>query len=559
MKKAQISLFMIIGVVLFIIVIVFISIISSMKDNTASIEGNIEVVQSLRSLEVNNYVNLCMENALRGALDLAGKQGGVIYETQFAQGSENGKPYKKFAVFKNLDYDLDNVTIVEYQNQSELQGAYCPLTPNMCKYAHRYPYDNYLNSKGITVDFEYNSKAPYFKTRLSEDPGLNYVYYREFSPLCNSTGTNMGNDEAVQRSCETYSIGDLFKKSKYKKQSMQSYIESYMLQNLSASNSCLNGLNELVTTGVEVVKPIPSLLLTIHEESLEINMRVPIKITTSKGTTIETIDYSIRPKVRLKYFHEMIDHSIGNPARDTPNNHMGDESDIFFDITKNDTKDCSRDDAAGQICKLPGMSINRAYEAILNQNDNKKYNIYVAEDNQQGFWPLKLYFAVGLRRPVLEPKDKQLRAIYYPTMPPNTPSPGSGKNNTKSLLNYQLSLLKNTPYSLEVYTYDANEYNYSKDPSCVDNDGKRIMEAPTYDLSQPIKLKGQDPQCEIMDPIGACGKIKIECSKSTQAQSPLTEHFATYILRVKHPLDTAAFTDPLALQDYIGLNISVSP
>ena len=147
--KAQVTVFIIIGIVLLIIVIALLALSNSLEGNPIAREGEDATGLSTELEPIKNYIETCVEQVAKDGIFLLGKQSGYIYRSQ------GGKRYDQSPAGKGYQYinfpeDSDNMVI--YRITSSIED-----TANQCKtQAPEYPVTNpkypYLDETPVNLD-----------------------------------------------------------------------------------------------------------------------------------------------------------------------------------------------------------------------------------------------------------------------------------------------------------------------------------------------------------------------------------------------------------------------
>ncbi len=484
-KRSQISLFLILGIVLIVAVSFLIYIMNSGAKaiDQKSNDNSIKEVSGL----VKGHVEQCMESTLKDGIEFIGKQGGVIYSDQIP----GTKPI--VAPSGYVTYNSRRIAVYTYQDQDLLKnriiGVFCRKRGAVwpCIDLHTYPtYD-----RGSLSSLP-NKKAPSPFNDQIDTKIPSYQLYMQLAPLCNYYGSNSPNAPDTANSCETYDSDS----GVYENQSIQGYLNAFMQKNLPA---CLSNIATKPEMQGILVKPISRLDMAFYDDSIGIYLKVPIE--AKNGIQVQNTEYMIRPKVRLKRFHEMLTHLLGTSQGYQSD--KGDANDIFFDLRKDETKDCKDQGINGQPCRLPGMTISNVTENILGPL-NLKYDILTAQDQGNGYWPLQFDFAMQERRPALQgPKiknevpDKIFGKYFNTPMVPDT-------------LMLTVGPTTGDTYHLNFSGYDPNEIGSSQ--SCFYKG--TVKDSARYAATLLLPKAPATPECSISG-TGQCGEYTIQCSRTT--------------------------------------------
>lgn len=391
---------MILGIVLLVLfgLVFFIS----RQTSDMMLEKNIDKIYSdfLSSSNIKHVTESCLDKVTKDALLLIGLQGGRIYDYQINGGYHTNSFYDVVAFNYTANNPRGVIYNVSYGIKAPVNIPY-PNPPN-------YPYPGFLTdniSKLLIPNFFKNPNEQLF----ANVPEKNR--FTILPDLCNKMGPNDPYIKGMQVSCETYSV---------KNESIEEYIKKYIGQNVE---SCINFVFDK-TKGytVSMGNVTPSVL--IGEDDLLVSLIYPLEISVkNKPPTTRYLDFSIRPKIRLKRIYEIASHLIGYNSVSSPsiNPPKADSNNIFFDTLNNDPRDCYR---GRDPCIVPGIKISRLNDYCINNANcnfaDRHYrysDILVIEDNQSiiNGKPYRFQFAIENRRPALDFIDESVNSNtpYY--------------------------------------------------------------------------------------------------------------------------------------------------
>jgi len=343
MRKSQITLFIVLGIVVMIIF----GLLFFVKNRTSDIvlEKRINKIYGdfLSSTGFKEYVSVCLERVTKDGIKLAAAQGGRIYSNQVTGGYDlSGHPEEV------LPYEFDgDVYDVSY-------GIKRPV-PNGDNYLAEpdYPYpgilieDPYTLLTGGIADKRYK-----FVFGLWEADARS----GSLTTLCDKLGPNYWEIERAKHTCETAS----------RTGSMQHYLRLYILEKVK---SCVDFDRFAEETKYDVKEgDIGGYVLMGNDDVfVSINYSVEISVEGEPPLTRFT-EFTARPKIRLKKVHELASHLIGSFYNG--NNPEADASNIFFDI-ETDPGDCFGDNnVGGQNCifdvgSVTKMSVSKEEDVCL--------------------------------------------------------------------------------------------------------------------------------------------------------------------------------------------------
>lgn len=331
-KKGQITMFIIIGLIVLIVLAFLLFISNTIRSDQA--RRNVEVIGSMfvSQGKYHGYVQSCIEQGMKKGLFLLGMQGGVIYDYQANGGKHylgpgNGYPYGKYI----LPYGYDGIVYnVSYGITSpQLGSLYHPDVPYY----------------------------PYGLTRLISNPRIISPFYvnvfgnfpsSPLTPLCDYNGANKRSlSDTV--ACETYDSRNV-----HDKNSVQEYLETY-IENYTMECVRLKDLPELSSANVK--KGSINATVTFGESHVFADVTVPIFIELGGiKSVIQLKDFHVRLDVRLKKIHELLSHLIKNEVNN-----------IFFNIVRDASSidNCKDITGGNAVCLRPGMEVIKKSNVCL--------------------------------------------------------------------------------------------------------------------------------------------------------------------------------------------------
>lgn len=306
----------------------------------------------LRVTSLENFIQTCLEQSTKDAIILAGLQGGKIYDTQ----ATGGFRIQNIDEIIPLDIKDGDVVVASYnvsygirapdpdQTTPEIESNYPdnrPLDPSPAETFSDLSYDSLFARK------EPNVLNPYSLTALCNFDGPNYYAIRNAS-----------------YSCETLST---------KNESLQQYLRLYII---SRTKACVNILQFSGQSQLSVQEGEVDGFIAMGDDDVFVSLRYPLLLSLKNSPPFTRfLDFSYRPKIRLKKLHEWASHTIGfyGPSGKLP---KADAHNIFFNMTKDspldingiapdDPHDCMSDSGVlNQPCKLPGFEAARIYDPL---------------------------------------------------------------------------------------------------------------------------------------------------------------------------------------------------
>ncbi len=380
LKKSQITVFMVLGLVVFTIFGLIFYMKTSIKSQEFAEEKQ-EVTDLFTTQgKYYGYMQSCLSEAAKQGVILAGLQGGVIYNYQ----ANNTKSYLGP---KKYDYG-EYVLPFEYQDTiyNVSYGIYAP--------------DFSLALEGHPSPPDY----PYGLTKLVENPKeVGSIYTNLFGniilnpmpPLCDYYGSNSPNQKGALYSCETYDS-----KRKSDNDNVQEYLQLFIAQGFKECVA-LETLPEFSNTTMKSGNI--TVAVTFSPSSLAVEAEYPIIAELAgKESTLSLQTFHTTVNVRLKQIYELAERLIQN-----------DINNIFFNIVRdaNELVDCKEPGKESEVvrCLKQGMHVTKYRDVCTQCKKNGKYDdIVLIQDNQSTISgrPFIFAFAVQNRYPALELIDE---------------------------------------------------------------------------------------------------------------------------------------------------------
>ena len=374
LKKSQITVFIVLGIVVFTIF----GLIFYMKNSIKSQEFTQEK-QEVTDLfttqgKYYGYMQSCLDEAAKQGVILVGLQGGVIYQYE-ANGT---KPYLGPRKYDYGQYILP----FEYRDTTYnvSYGIYAP--------------DFSLVLEGHPSPPDY----PYGLTKLVEDQTevgsinpFGNVILNPLPLLCDYYGSNSPNQTGALYSCETYDS-----KRKSDNDNVQEYLQLFIAQGFKECVS-LETLPEFSNTTMKSGNI--TVIVTFSPSSVAVEAEYPIVAELAgKESTLSLQTFHTTLNVRLKQIHELAQRIIQN-----------DVNNIFFNIVRdaNELVDCKEPGKESDVvrCLKQGMHVTKYRDVCTQCKNYGKYDdIVVIQDNQSAIngRPFVFAFAVQNRYPALD-------------------------------------------------------------------------------------------------------------------------------------------------------------
>lgn len=386
MKKAQITMF-------FILVIILALIFFFMYQISNSFKSEVPVEEPLRQQAfIENFktaLETCLDEAANEAVFLLGVQGGRIYRDQANNPSlpiDFSPNYFRQVPFVPywLEDDQKKVFNVSYGIQAPTPRD-VPLTVSL--FPPEYPYEGELRE---------NTGLMLFQKRFNDG---REEYQGSLPALCDLNGPNRPFSNAVVNSCETY----------HRRESIQNYLHKFASDKFGKcfqKISNLDAFNEYKISGTDIQTGV-----FIGDQDIVFLSNFPIVF--DRGQKAEVLNFVVRKKIRIKRIHEALTNLFKVEIKN-----------IFFDMVR-DGKDI-------ETCKSPAplneniqcldgyMTLTRYKNYCLNMDPGYTFesgpirekclgltpyaDIYVLEDRKSVLRgePYRFVFAVENRRPALD-------------------------------------------------------------------------------------------------------------------------------------------------------------
>ncbi len=393
-RKAQITVFIVLGVVIFAVMglLLYITMYAKTKELTQEKEELKDLFTTQGKYA--GYMQSCLDLVTMQGIALLGMQGGVIYEYQ-------AKGTKPFLGPRKYDYG-QYVFPLEWSDDFDLFSGADTVIFNI-SYGISAP-DLSLKLEGHPTVPDY----PYGKVKLIEDPtqfGSTYsnvfgnVLKDPLPPLCDYYGTNSPLQQgAMQRgavaSCESY---DSQRESD--NDNIQEYLEAYIAQTFEDCVA-LESLPEFQNTSIRAGNI--TVTVTFSPTAVTVKADYPL-VATIEGTqaTLSLQTFYTTANVRLKQIHELVTRVIEN-----------DVNNIFFNIVRDantliDCKELGKETDTVR-CLKEGMTVTKLRDVCQKTGLCKKYGQYddvVMIQDEQSLLNGKSFlfvFAIQNRYPALD-------------------------------------------------------------------------------------------------------------------------------------------------------------
>ncbi len=388
MRKAQVTIFIILGIVVFTVIGLLFYLTTTIKSKEFTEEKQ-EVTDLFTAQgKYASYMQGCLDQTTKQGIALLGMQGGVIWDYQ----ANNTKPFLGPRKYEYGQY------VLPYQYAKSLNAYDGTATVFNISYGIIAP-DLSLEIEGHPGVPDY----PYGLTKLIENPTVideiyanpfGNILLNPFPPLCDYYGANAPGQEGAVFSCETYDS-----KRKSDNDNLQEYLEKYIA---NAFKECvaLETLPEFSNTSIRAGNI--TVQATFAPTSVSINAEYPIIADVSgKEGVLALQTFHTTVDVRLKMIHELAARLI--------------ENDINIVRDANEIVDCKEPGKEAEVtrCLKEGMQVVKYRDVCQTNKLCKEYGLYddivLIQDNKSMIngRPFVFAFAVQNRYPALEiiPED----------------------------------------------------------------------------------------------------------------------------------------------------------
>ncbi|MFC1691766.1 hypothetical protein ACFL0W_06320 [Nanoarchaeota archaeon] len=312
-KKAQITAFIILGLVIVATAAFFIS--TSQKAKLQAIETQAdELISELKNKQtIDYYVNLCLRQVAENSLELAGSQGGRIYKHQ---GGRSSDAETHDVMLMPIIYSLDGKKLlnISYSMFRPVLGGRFPVVPD-------YPYPNQPL---------HNRVWKYGESRLA--------------PLCDPNGPN-------QQYTGTYGPYTSCRAEQYSRPQLPGFQNISLQQDLKAyvennTQSCVNLSVLSFYTGLNVTPGIPNATVIFTPDTVVFELDYPLIIISQRLRTMRSLKFSSAIPVRLLAVHDELLEFI-----------KLERTKLFFNYSLHEFKTGRKEMTIARICPLCGQNV----------------------------------------------------------------------------------------------------------------------------------------------------------------------------------------------------------
>lgn len=350
-KKTQITMFVILGLVLLILAIMFFGFMNLLKQKPANVK---KIIDELETGRLKDHVTNCMIGVASEGLEKLGANGGVIYD--FEGGTI---PYANMALGR--DY-------LEYNYSGNIFNVAYGLKKNTACSVIDYSISNYPYP-GVSIN---NLDSTYFSNCLYDAPYDGFFGQNVMNKLCYLTG-----DPTKDASCESYANGRVIGLT------IQKQLENYTSKKLPL---CIDFDAFTQKIGANITVDLEPIVETnIHDSDILLTVKYPITISFENQEPItQILSYQATMNVRLARVYYFL-HSILQPEEQLIN--FNAETEFITDDWRQ------------------GIELKRIRAPCLSCNPPSRYDdIIEVIDKESGLngRPFIFRTAIENRRPVLD-------------------------------------------------------------------------------------------------------------------------------------------------------------
>jgi hypothetical protein len=369
-RKAQITLFMLIGIVITAAAFLVFFVAQSQTKDQLDTKADDMIQQLLKTTAMEEYVTLCLKEAGGKGLNILGLQGGVIYESQNGSTPEIFRQFPAGAYY--LPWNIDRYDI------------------NGNKVATEEYYISYgINKPALSARSIRNPAVPWYPypgniaeqntLRLSERHYAESLFHNS-KPLCELNGPNMV-ITGVIIPCESGYYGP--------PKSMQEELRDYVVNGLK---QCVDFESFAEAIGYNMTEGDVKANVTFGETNVIFDVYYPITFDFKGKRISKILKFRAELPVRIKRVYEYMDHLLEKEG-----------SDLFFNISR----DYENITKGKKSYWLPGFSFTLFKDACpscVNTFGAEYDDIIVVQDEQSriGGEPFRFYAVIENRNPVLE-------------------------------------------------------------------------------------------------------------------------------------------------------------
>ncbi|MDP2750963.1 MAG: hypothetical protein Q8O89_09100, partial [Nanoarchaeota archaeon] len=295
MKKAQLSIFLLIGMVMVstISLVIYTSNLVVQSKTQQQLEISSSLATSAGSFD--DFIKNCMQNAMDDGVYLISRQGGRIYDMQVPgydisktdKGLPKDNPFYQFRSEEVIERELDSEVKIKNVNR-----LFIPIV---------------LRNNLKDCSEPGTKKPPYYPENQcivlpvasSSNPSRRYFFgtMPVLTPLCNYyEGPNKWVEKTGPR-CGAYpgNYGDT--------KTMQDQLKVYVQQHMA--NYCFSqGDLEKIFPNLQLESNVPSADITVAAEDLTLNISYPFQVKFSMIPITKDLNYVYRYETRLQKIHE---------------------------------------------------------------------------------------------------------------------------------------------------------------------------------------------------------------------------------------------------------------
>lgn len=332
-KKAQITVFIILGIVLLAVAGFAFYAAGFLRQSTLEKEAERILSDIQRKSALDYYITSCLQRSLENGLVLLGEQGGAIYQSQ-----ANQTKFYNYWRLTGIDpalqlLNLRGIPVLPFNNSNTTQNVSYGIYANYEMMALR-SYSVYLGGNNPP-------SYPYPKnlTSVRNDMPLSNRRF-QFNELCMPDGPNTAN--LASRLNIDFSSANNTCSDHYGSNSFQYYLKKFVEED---TKKCVNISMLASFLGYSVVEGNINASVLFTDEGVGVLIDYPLLISVNSNIPFtKRLEYTTYVPVRIKKIYE----SIWNLLWEEKNN-------IFFDLRNAQN--------GNPVCRLPGnVIVNCIYE-----------------------------------------------------------------------------------------------------------------------------------------------------------------------------------------------------
>jgi hypothetical protein len=275
-SKAQVSVFVIVGLVLLILAGLSFVMISQKQQRQLEEQADV-ILEEIQTETLNNYLRGCLKNALEEGIQSMGRYGGKVMPPR-------------------TDFQVAPDYFIQY-GINEYTGSLSPPSFTESSNDWRYPKDP---TESTGSYFIFTNVFPYGKKTLPV--------------LCQKDGPNDVSLSTYAKPCPP---------GRYSLNSMQKELSLYTARRIEA---CVKEENVEKVTGFTVELGRPKVTVVYGEEDVTAEAQYPVEVQVNKNQVTKFLDYKVTVNARLKKMYGLMEYLLYKDSTFLDNKLMQDGS-----------------------------------------------------------------------------------------------------------------------------------------------------------------------------------------------------------------------------------------